>query len=626
LLLVGSASLAGCDGPSTAHSRPTFTQDVAPIIFEHCSPCHRPGQAAPFALLNYQDVRLRAAQIATATGRRRMPPWLPEPGYGHFSNERRLRSDQIDLIQQWVQQGAIEGDASDLPAAPAPPKSDDWQLGQPDLVVEMPRAYTLEPGHHHDVFRNFVVPLGLPSTRFVRAAEFHPGNRSLVHHAVIGIDRTRLARRLDEQDPEPGYGERLSEGVQTPDGHFVGWTPGKVPSAQPADLAWRLERGTDLVMQLHLLPSDRQETIQARVGLFFTDTPPTRTPVLIKLGSKTIDIPAGEAAYTITDGYVLPADVDVLTVYPHAHYLAKDMKGVATLPDGTTKWLIWIKDWDFNWQDEYRYAEPVFLPKGTTVTMRYVYDNSANNSRNPHRPPERVRYGPHSSDEMGDLLFQVVPRKTADALALAKDQRDREALANIARGEQLLKTDPDDAEALNWLAASYLTVGRIQEAIEPLNAALRLRPAYAEAHYNLGGALQAEGRLADAIREFRQAVRLRPADDRAHLKLANVLTANSSWAEAILHYERTLAINPDSAEAHNNFGVALNSQRKLAEAVDHFRQALAIRPDYAEVHNNLGVVLGSLGQPEEAADHFRRALEIRPDQPDVQQNLKSLKR
>jgi tetratricopeptide (TPR) repeat protein len=579
---------------------------------------------APFSLLTYQDVKSRAKQITTVTASRRMPPWLPEPGHGSFSGERRLDQREIDTIRQWVEEGATEGDPADLTVtAPALRDDDEWQLGQLDLIVEMPQPYTLEPGHH-DVFRNFVIPLSLSSTRYVRAVEFRPGNPKVVHHAAVGLDRTRLARRLDEQDPEPGYGDRLTDSVQSPAGHYIGWTPGKVPFTQPADMAWKLDRGTDLVVQMHLLPSDRQESIQPKVGFFFTDDPPARQPVLIKLGSKTIDIPAGEAAYTITDTYVMPADVDLLTIYPHAHYLGKDMQGLATLPDGTTKHLIWIKAWDFNWQDQYRYSEPVFLPKGTTLTMRYVYDNSAQNERNPHRPPRRVRYGPHSSDEMGDLLLQVVPRRRADAAMLIRAQREKELRANIARGEQLLATSSDDPEARNWLAASYLEAGRAADAVPHLAEAIRLRPDYAEARYNLGSALQAQGRLADAIRELRLAAALRPHDDRAHLRLANSLNANGSFAEALPHYRRAIALNPESAEAYNNLGVALASQGNSDEALVQFTQALAITPDYAEVHNNLGVMLGAQGQTELAAAHFRRALELRPDNADAQRNLTAL--
>ena len=621
--MFGSAAFSGCSRSLVAPVPFTYNRDIAPIIGGRCSPCHQPGQIAPFSLLTYQDVKGRAEQIVRMTANRRMPPWLPEPGYGNFEGERRLSDEQIEAIRLWVEQGAIEGNPADLVMEARPKPDDDWQLGQPDLIVEMPRPYTLAPGHH-DVFRNFVIPVSLPSTRYVRAVEFRPGNRKLVHHAVIGLDRTRLARRLDEQDPEPGYGDRLTENVQSPGGHYLGWTPGKVPFAPPDDMAWLLERGTDLVVQMHMLPSDQPESIQAKIGLFFTETPPPRRPALIKLGSKTIDIPAGEPGYTINDTYVLPVDVNVLTIYPHAHYLARDMKAFATLPDGTTKWLIWIKEWDFNWQDQYRYAEPLFLPQGTAVTMQYVYDNSSANERNPHRPPKRIQYGPHSSDEMGDLMLQVEPRNRGAAAVLASAQRERELRANIARGEQLVNADSDDAEARNWLAASYLAVGRPQDAEVHLSEAIRLRPQYAEAHYNLGSAFQALGRLQEAVRELRVAAALRPNDERAHLRLANALNAIGSADQAARHYRRTLVIDPDSAEAHNNLGVALGSQGKLAEAARHLQQALAITPDSAEVHNNLGVIRESQGQNEEAAAHFRQALALRPDNTGAHENLTSL--
>ena len=607
VLLVSLTLFAGCDlagtetGTESRHHQPperrsplTFNRDVAPIIFDHCSPCHRPGQVAPFALLSYQDVKRRAPQIATVTARRQMPPWLPEPGYGRFSNERRLRDDQIEIIEQWVKEGGIEGDPAQLSVTPPPPRADGWALGDPDLVVEMPKAYTLQPAAS-DVFRHFVIPLSLSSTRYVRAVEFRPGNRTVAHHAVVGVDRTRSSRRYDQADREPGFDNRLG-GIESPDGHFLSWAPGKVPSMGPADMAWRLDPGTDLVIQLHMMPAEHPELVRASVGLFFADTPPTRVPALIKLGSKSIDIPAGEAAFTITDTYELPADMDVLTVYPHAHYLAKDMKAFATLPDGTTKWLMWIKDWDFDWQDEYRYAPPVFLPKGTVLTMRYVYDNSEENPQNPHSPPRRVRYGPYSSDEMGDLWLQVVPRNRAAVRLLTQDHVDRELRKNIAGAEHMVSAVPDDIEALNWLATSYLRAGRVAEAIPHLEQAIRLGPRRAAAYHNLGMALQAQSRPAEAIRHFREAARLMPRDERVHLNLANALNAGGLMGEAIEHYRRALALNPESAEAHNNLGIVLGSQQKLEEAILHFRQALTIRPDYADAHNNLGLALALLAQ------------------------------
>ncbi len=224
--------------------------------------------------------------------------------------------------------------------------------------------------------------------------------------------------------------------------NVYGWTPGKAPFMEPADRAWTLERGSDLVMQLHMLPTGAPEIIQPSVGLFFSDRPPAHAPLPIKLESKAIDIPAGQADYAIDDRYVLPADVDVLSVYPHAHYLAKEMKGTATLPDGTVKPLIWIRSWDFRWQDQYRYVDPLFLPKGTTIAMHFTYDNSDGNPRNPHHPAQRVKWGPQSSDEMGALWLEVLPRRDEDVAALTRDYEERSLRADIAGAEMQVGTSP----------------------------------------------------------------------------------------------------------------------------------------------------------------------------------------
>jgi Flp pilus assembly protein TadD/mono/diheme cytochrome c family protein len=592
-MVLSAAALAGCSSGAPAASRPqprtviTFNEDIAPVFYQNCVSCHRPGQLAPFGLLTYADARQHAGQIAVMTKAHTMPPWPPEAGYGEFSHERRLSVEQIDLIQRWVSNGAIEGDPGTRPATPNW-LDDEWQLGRPDMVLETP-PYTLQ-ADGTDVFRSFVLPPSITSTRYVRGVEFRPGNRRLVHHAVIRIDRTRVSRRLDEKDPAPGYDGMLVDNANAPDGHFLGWTPGKAPSMEPAGMAWRLDPGNDLVVQLHLLPTGKPELVKAQIGLFFTDTPPSRVPFMIRLGSVQIDIPAGKSDYTISDTYVLPVGVEALSVYPHAHYIAKDIKGFATLPGGTVKWLIWIKDWDFHWQDVYQYATPISLPRGTTLTMQYTYDNSDENRHNPHHPARRVVFGPASSDEMGDLWLQVLPRNADDLAVLGRDFQQREVTFAITNSERLVKAAPNDAEGHNFLAARYLDAGKIPEALAELTEALRLSPNQPEAHNNLGIALQRQGRLTEAIQQFRQAV----------------------------------SGDPRSAEAHNNLGVALYSQGKLDEAAEHFRQALTLQPDYGDAHTSLGFVLGAQGKSEEARGHFRRALEINPDDIDARKGLQAL--
>jgi tetratricopeptide (TPR) repeat protein/mono/diheme cytochrome c family protein len=610
------ASRSSDSQPSPQVQNPTFTRDIAPIVFERCSPCHRPGQSAPFPLLAYGDARQRVQRIAEATRTRFMPPWLPEPGYGEFAHERRLQQAQIDLIQRWVEQGAVEGSASDLPSLPKWPEG--WQLGEPDLVVRLPEPFTLRPAGE-DVFRNFVISVPVDSTKYVRAVEFRPDNTQLVHHATIGIDRTRASRRLDAADPEPGYEGMFSEGLESPDGHFLSWTPGKVPTAEPADMAWPLDRGTDLVVQLHMLPARDAKTIQPSVGLFFTDKPPTRTPFVVKLGSNAIDIPPG-GQHTLKDVYRLPVDVDALSVYPHAHYLAKTMQAFATLPDGNVKWLLRINDWDFHWQDHYYYAAPVFLPRGTVLTMQYTYDNSSSNQHGPH-PPARVMFGPKSSDEMGDLWLQVLPRDPRDIAALARDYAQRALASDIALAEARVRLSPTNASRHNELGVAYLRVRNVDAAITHFREALRLTGEYADAHNNLGDALQQAGRLEEAIGHFRQAQRLKPNDDRVHFNMGNALRADGQEDAAIRAFRRAININPDFAEAHNNLGVGLASQQKFQEAARHFAAAVSSNPDYADAYNNLGLALGSLGDVAGAIRHRRRALEIRPNYRDAAGNL-----
>ena len=243
-LVLALFALCGCgkdDIPAPATtlvSGPvTFSRDIAPLVFEHCAECHRPQGAGPFPLLTYDDVRRRANQIATVTGSGFMPPWLPEPAYGQFVGERRLSPEQIEMLRHWAEQGALEGDPTEVPARPQ--WTEGWQLGEPDLILTLPEPYTLA-AEGPDVFRNFVVSIPVSGTRYVRAVELHPGRKQVVHHAIVMVDPQGGAARLDAEDPEPGYDGMDSIYGHAPDGHFLGWTPGKVADPGEGDLpcAW----------------------------------------------------------------------------------------------------------------------------------------------------------------------------------------------------------------------------------------------------------------------------------------------------------------------------------------------------------------------------------------------------
>jgi tetratricopeptide (TPR) repeat protein len=575
---------------------------------------------APFTLLNYTDARSHAEEIARATKARAMPPWLPEErpdALGAFANPRRLRDDQIDLIERWVRQGAVEGDAADRPTLPKWPEG--WQLGQPDLVLKMPHGYTL-PAAGKDVFRNFVVPVPLTTTRYVRAIEFRAGNPAILHHASIGIDRMRLARKLDRGDAEPGFAAMPDDEVQT----VFGWSPGKAPFMEPAERAWTLQKGSDLVVQMHMLPNGAPQLVQPSIGLFMSDTPPLHEPLLVKLESKAIDIPAGEASYVVEDSYVLPADVELISVYPHAHYLAKQMQGSAMLPDGSARSVISIPSWDFRWQDQYRYASPVFLPKGTTLKMRFTYDNSDANRKNPQRPARRVKWGPQSSDEMAALWLEILPRDNADVPALMRDFARRSLRADLSGAEMQAAASPRDPMAHNFLATKYLQAGRIPDAVSHLNEALRLKPNDAEAHSNLATALQMQGRTTEAVQEAREAVRLKPDDDRVHFNLGNLMAASGQADEAERELRRAVQLNPDNGDAQFNLGVLLGSKNRIDEAIAHLRRAVEVNPQNADAHRNLGLGLGFQGKFDEGIEELRTALTIQPESAEAQRNLASL--
>ena len=623
-MLVLAAACAACQpggspGADRGARAPTFNHDIAPLVHRSCAPCHRPGEAGPFSLLSYTDVRKRARQIVKVTGSRFMPPWPPEPGYGDFVADRRLSDDDLALLRRWVESGAPEGSPAERPA---PPRfAEGWQLGPPDLVLRADQPLTV-PAEGTDVFRNLVLDVPVPTPRYVRAMELRPGDKRVVHHANVLVDRTGWARQKDARDPGPGFSGmdvELESPSFEPDSHFLFWKPGTAAVTEPADMAWRVDPSTDLVLNLHLQPSGKPEVIQPTLGLYFTDVAPTRFPMLVQLEHDgTLDIPAGQPDFVVTDHYDLPVDVEVLGVYPHAHYLGRDVKGWATLPDGRKLWLIWIRDWDLNWQAVYRYREPITLPRGSRIEMRIDYDNSAANPRNPSDPPRRVRAGNRSSDEMGHLWLQLLPHAAADRLLLQEALMQRRlekypgdyvAHANLAsvleaRGQaeaalaeyrHALEARPDSAPALNNLGALLQSMGRQAEALKSFRAAVRADPAYANARYNLGNALVAQGAFADAIPHFREAAQLHPEDASALSNLGGALLAAGRPAEAEAALARAVALDPSSLNARFNLAKALLARGRMRDALRQLEEAQRIAPADEQTRRELEALRARLG-------------------------------
>ncbi|GAC1672627.1 MAG: hypothetical protein PVS2B2_05080 [Candidatus Acidiferrum sp.] len=558
----------------------TFNRDIAPVFFRSCAMCHRPGEAAPFSLLTYKDAKSHSRQIVMVTQSRFMPPWLPEHGEFKFVDELRLSDKEIALIAKWVEDGAIEGVASDLP--PAPDFVEGWQKGKPDLVIKAEKPYLL-PARGNDQYWNFIFRTPVNQTRWLKCLEIRPGDKRVVHHANVLVDRTQSAR-VQELSRGAGFGGmeiKIESEAFDPDSHFLFWKPGSVPYTEPEGMALRLDADTDLVLNIHLQPSGKPQSIQPSLGLYFTDQPATRFPMLLQLENDgKLDIPAGAEDFIVTDDFTMPEDVEVLAIYPHAHYLGRDLLAFATYPDGTKKTLIHIPQWNLNWQAVYRYASPVELPAGTVVSMRYSYDNSEKNPLNPNVPPKRVTAGNSSIDEMAHLWLQVLPRAAAmrtndprrvlqEALArhnVGKNPADFEAHYNLAamlqvRGELAeamkqyelaLRLRPEDATVNNAFAAANMAAGHPDVAIKYLAAALRARPDYFDAHYNLGTVLAMAGKFKEAAEHFRTAVRINPRDANAEANLGSVLAETRNWKEAQSHLERALTLDPNQALAREN--------------------------------------------------------------------------
>ena len=305
-------------------------------------------------------------------------------------------------------------------------------------------------------------------------------------------------------------------------------------------------------------------------------------------------------------------------MFPHAHYLCREMLGYALLPEGEQKILIHIKEWDFNWQDEYRYVDPVYLPKGTRIGMRYRYDNSVNNARNPSNPPKRVLYGEQSTDEMGELAVQVLPSNKNE---LEKDFLRYQILAGLKRQKKALAEEPTDFRGHNAMGDGLLFLGRSEEAEFHFREVARLQPQSSIAHAKLANMLEKRGQLKEATEHYSIAARLDPENVEIHLNLAILLQVQGQLKEALDHYRKVLRLQPETVVAQVNLGILLGSQGHVENSIKYFRLALRIDPDYAPAHMNLGVSLRTLGKLDQAVHHLRRALEIDPDLAAAQTNL-----
>jgi tetratricopeptide (TPR) repeat protein len=585
-----------------------FSRDVAPLLERHCVQCHRPDGPAPFPLTTFEFARRRASQVAAVTRARYMPPWKCVPGYGDFQGKPLLTDAEIAVFGTWAERPQEHPGDRDWVARSFPPG---WQLGAPDLVVAS-GSYTLA-ADGTDSYQLFVLPVPIEAVRHVRGVEFLPSNATVVHHANILLDATPTSRARISADPDLGTSGGLPVTADYPPGHFLGWVPGQQDVLLPSALAWPLKPGTDLVVQLHLKPSGKPEAVAFRVGFHFQPGPGTETPAMLRLGRQNIDIPAGAAAHVVTDTYELPVDVEVLALKPHAHYRATRVEVVAAHGVRPPAWLLRIDDWDFRWQHVYRLASPVTLPRGSVITTRITYDNSAANPRNPESPPRRVRWGPGSFDEMGDVWIQVRTRDEPDRVALNRNIRRKWIDEDIIGKRTLVANDPSNAGLRTDLGVLLLESGAVSGAIEQLSLALVLRPDLADARVNLGLAMRQAGRVAEAVEQYRAALQRTPDHAAAHYNLANALHDLGQFDEAAAEYREALRITPSHARAHNNLGLEYLRRAAADQALAHFQEATRVDPDLPEAHYNVAHLLHARGDLTGAARALRTAVRLRSD-------------
>ena len=428
------------DGNDTSKNV-TFAKPIATIVHNHCSTCHRSGQAGPFPLLSYSDVSQRAETIQAVIRDNYMPPWKPIHTGLNFSNDRRLSDEEKKQIEVWIAAGCPEGDKSKTPKAPEFP--DGWSLGTPDLVAQMDRAFPI-PADGPDLYRSFVFPVGLPEDKWIKAIEVRPTARGAVHHALFFLDIDGAAKEQKSADGQPGFAgmnflkSRSNALERMPDSlarGLGGYVPGAIPNRLPGDLARYLPKGSDIVMQTHFHPTGKKESEQAQLGLYFADHAPkqllvpVQMPPLFGMGAG-IDIDAGDANYLLHDEYVLPIDILGFEIGGHAHYICRKMTMIATPPGGKPIELLRIDDWDLDWQDQYLFESPVPLAKGTKLTVDIIYDNSAQNPENPFSPPRPISWGRESKDEMGSITMLAIAKNESEREILEQDikSRTRESL------------------------------------------------------------------------------------------------------------------------------------------------------------------------------------------------------
>lgn len=406
--------LAGLAVIACANAQPTYSKEVARILRAKCQGCHRPNDIAPFALQTYEQASTWAEDIKRVVEARIMPPWKPVPGHGSFQDPMALTEDDRLTILQWIAAGAPAGEHTDLPEPL--PETGEWQLGDPDHVVQMAEPFDLKRGG--DVYRCFVIDPKLEENKFVSAVQIVPGNRRVVHHVILFLDTSGQAEKLDAAENGQGYTCYGGPGFNIQGSNIAasldlfsslgGWVPGVRTRRLPDGVASHLPKNAKIVMQVHYYPGARPGPDQTKIGLYWSKTPVARRLMWVPLWDDKFQIPPGESNKEVTAEFRIPffLDAKLIQIAPHMHLLGRKIR-VEVQRDGDPSDLIYINDWDFNWQNFYWFTDQVPVPAGTRLKLTCHFDNTKDNPKNPSDPLKTVRWGEGTEDEMCIAFFGV---------------------------------------------------------------------------------------------------------------------------------------------------------------------------------------------------------------------------
>ena len=395
---------------STAATNPspvTFTKDVASVLEKNCQGCHRPGEAAPFSLLKYEQARPWAKAMKEAVLLKKMPPWFADAHYGKFSNDRSLTQKEIDTLVAWSDAGAPQGDPKDMP----PPASfvEGWRIPKPDVVFEMPNTFEI-PAAGTVEYQYVVVPSGFTEDKWVRFSEARPGNRQLVHHIIAFIREPGSKWLKDAQPGVPFVPKKRKDGEKDEGGRagdfLAGYAPGTVPVELAPGQAKLMKAGSDIVFQMHYTANGHAGTDRSKVGVVFATEPPKERVFTLAAGKGDFKIPPGDANYRVDSEFEMGTQVKLIGMLPHMHLRGKDFEYRVVYPTGETETILSVPHYSFSWQLSYYPVKPIVLTKGTKIECTAHFDNSPNNPGNPDATKE-VTWGDQSWDEMMLGFFDV---------------------------------------------------------------------------------------------------------------------------------------------------------------------------------------------------------------------------